>query len=157
MTMLFNASALTTYLLVVAATIDAVTAGPSKYQLQNDLHTAASGSWHKYVRSPPTNIVHPVAIVSSLTTGNVTNPNGLLHPGHGPTILSRNTAPDGKESERPSIVIDFGQNIVGYLSVSFAGASNNTPGVQLAFSETLEYLTDKCDFTRGYNVSSWSP
>lgn len=52
-----------------------------------------------------------------------------------------------------SVVVDFGKVVVGYLSISFAGASSNSPGLRLAFSESTEYLTDLSDFTRSYNVS----
>jgi len=52
----------------------------------------------------------------------------------------------------PSVVVDFGMPVVGFLSISFAGASSNRPGIRLAFSEMTEYLTDVSDFTRSYNV-----
>ncbi len=55
-------------------------------------------------------------------------------------------------SSPPSVVVDFGQPVVGFLSISFAGASSNNIGVRLAFSESTEYLTDVSDFTRSYNV-----
>jgi len=106
-----------------------------------------ASSWQQYVRAPSSNIIPPAKVVSY--TGNITNPNALLASGGAVTTLSRPTATD----ESPMIVIDFGQNTVGYLSIDFAGASNNTPGIRLAFSETLEYLTNLSDFSRSYNVS----
>jgi hypothetical protein len=48
----------------------------------------------------------------------------------------------------PSITLDFGKVVVGYPRISFAGASGDNPGVRLAFSETLQYLSDRSDFTR---------
>ena len=48
----------------------------------------------------------------------------------------------------PSVTLDFGKVVVGYPKVDFAWASDNHPGVRLAFSETLQYLTDRSDFTR---------
>ncbi|MFD3563654.1 alpha-L-rhamnosidase C-terminal domain-containing protein [Streptomyces sp. NPDC058686] len=48
----------------------------------------------------------------------------------------------------PSVTIDFGKVVVGYPKVDFAWASDNHPGVRLAFSETLQFLTDRSDFTR---------
>lgn len=48
----------------------------------------------------------------------------------------------------PSVVLDFGKVVVGYPHVRFAWASANSPGVRLAFSETLQYLSDRSDFTR---------
>lgn len=48
----------------------------------------------------------------------------------------------------PSVTIDFGKVVVGYPEVDFCRASDNSPGVRLAFSETLQYLTERSDFTR---------
>ncbi|MFH8734357.1 MULTISPECIES: alpha-L-rhamnosidase-related protein [unclassified Streptomyces] len=48
----------------------------------------------------------------------------------------------------PSVTLDFGKVVVGYPMVDFASASDNHPGVRLAFSETLQFLTDRSDFTR---------
>jgi hypothetical protein len=55
------------------------------------------------------------------------------------------------DTEIPTIVLDFGINVVGYLDITFGGASDNSPGLRLAFSETTTYLTDLSDFTRSYN------
>lgn len=107
-------------------------------------------SWHRYVRSPVSNIVKPVGIVSDGTIGNVSRPNGLVD-GRGPTILSRNDEGD----LLPTVVVDFGQNVVGILSLEFSGSQNvsaGLPGLRLAFSETMEYLTNRSDFTRSDNA-----
>src|SRR5271166_5071096 len=73
-------------------------------------------SWEQYIRAPQNRIVYPVAIVPGSIHGNVTNPNALLAPGGGVTILSRaaNSTGGGKV---PSIVVDFGQPVVGFLSI----------------------------------------
>ncbi len=52
------------------------------------------------------------------------------------------------DDDIPRVVVDFGKVVVGYPHVSFSSASGNSPGVRLAFSETLEFLTDRSDFTR---------
>jgi len=57
----------------------------------------------------------------------------------------------------PSITLDFGKVVVGYPKVTFAGASDNKPGVRLAFSETTQFLTDSSDFTRSFNGDSITP
>ena len=57
----------------------------------------------------------------------------------------------------PSITVDFGKVVVGYPKISCAGASANTPGVELAFSETTQYLTNVSDFTRSDNGDSITP
>jgi hypothetical protein len=130
-----------------------------EYQFQGQLGSNAPDDWQKYVRSPSTQIIHPKIIVANYTLGNVTNPDGLLT-GHGKTILTR-PAPGSNGSSAaesiPTIVVDFGQNIAGYLSIKFAGASNSTPGlpgIRLAFSESIQYgyLTDVSDFSRSDNV-----
>ncbi|KAH8816542.1 Six-hairpin glycosidase-like protein [Xylogone sp. PMI_703] len=110
-------------------------------------------SWTKYVRSPPSTLIHPVKILSQYTLGNVTNPTGLLSTGSGSTVLSR-ASPNYTS---PTIVIDFGQNVAGWLSINFTGASKNGPGLRLAFSESLEYLTNTSDFTRSYNGDTITP
>jgi hypothetical protein len=52
------------------------------------------------------------------------------------------------DDEIPRVVVDFGKVVVGYPNISFASASANSPGVRVAFSETLQFLTDRSDFTR---------
>ncbi|MFD8811406.1 discoidin domain-containing protein [Streptomyces sp. NPDC059627] len=48
----------------------------------------------------------------------------------------------------PSVTVDFGKVVVGYPQIRFTSASDNSPGVRLAFSETRQFLTDRSDFTR---------
>jgi hypothetical protein len=48
----------------------------------------------------------------------------------------------------PRVVVDFGKVVVGHPHLRFASASAGNPGVRLAFSETLQFLTDRSDFTR---------
>ena len=128
----------------------------ASYDGQTQLASEAPDDWQKYVRSPSNRIVYPARIVANYTQGNVTNPQGLLT-GKGSTLFTRTqsaTTPD----VTPSVVVDFGQNIAGYLSISFGGSYNSTPGrpgIRLAFSETLEFLGNQTsDFSRGYNVRS---
>lgn len=107
---------------------------------------AGEPSWHQYVRSPSSNTVKAAKIIPSETRGNVSDPDGLVT-GKSTTVFSRSS----KEEEIPSIVVDFGQDVVGLLQVSFAASHNTTeglPGLRLAFSETLEYLSNRSDYTR---------
>lgn len=111
--------------------------------------------WHKYVRSPSDSLLKPQSILSANTTGNVTNPDGLLGGNGSPTILTRNEG----DTSVPSLVVDFGQNAVGIVSITFAGSSNSSkglPGLKLAFSETQQYLTNVSDFTRSDNMAAVS-
>ncbi|KAJ5125473.1 hypothetical protein N7526_007650 [Penicillium atrosanguineum] len=111
---------------------------------------AGDDSWHRFVRSPSSPILKPYSILSANTTGAVINPSGLLDGNGNPTVLTRNEGDDV-----PSLVVDFGQNVVGIVSISFAGSTNSSegyPGLKLAFSETQQYLTNTSDFTRSDNL-----
>ena len=129
--------------------------GAAPYEGQTQLTPESPDDWQKYVRSPPNRIVHPTRIVANYTQGNITNPQGLLT-GKGSTLFTRTQSSNTAFPDlAPTVVVDFGQNIAGYLSISFGGSYNSTPGrpgIRLAFSETLEYLTGTSDFSRGYNV-----
>lgn len=107
-------------------------------------------SWQQYVRAPSSTTLAPVRWLPQYSHGNITNGDGIV--GSGVTTLARHTASD----EVPSIVLDFGQNYAGVLSIDFAGAaaaqaSSALPGLALAFSESLECLTNRSDFTRSDN------
>lgn len=111
-------------------------------------------SWWKYIRGPFSNTISPVRLLSKHTSGNISNPEGLLS--GGTTTLARNS-PD---ESIPSLVLDFGRNYAGVLSIDFAGAepsgqgllnTTSLPGITLAFSETLQFLTNRSDFTRSDN------
>jgi hypothetical protein len=105
---------------------------------------AQNTSWHRYIRSPDTALVSPSRILS--IENNVTNADFLLNTNSSFTTLSRSDA-----ESAPSITIDFGLNIVGFPIFTFAGASSNSPGIRVAFSETLQFLGDRSDFTRSDN------
>ncbi|MFD9004580.1 alpha-L-rhamnosidase C-terminal domain-containing protein [Streptomyces sp. NPDC059582] len=51
-------------------------------------------------------------------------------------------------AEVPSVTVDFGKVVVGWPRIRFTSASDDSPGVRIAFSETKEFLTDRSDFTR---------
>lgn len=110
-----------------------------------------STSWHRYVRATSSDVIRPFAVLEEYSMGRVRNHQGLIA-GDEPTVLER----PGRLDEVPSVVVDFGMNTVGVLSIDFAGAEGaegSLPGVRLAFSETLEHLGNNSDFTRSYNVS----
>ncbi|MGY0021772.1 alpha-L-rhamnosidase-related protein [Streptomyces sp. YJ-C3] len=57
--------------------------------------------------------------------------------------------PEAVEAVRPpSVTLDFGKVVVGHPRIRFSGASDNSPGVRVAFSETQQFLTERSDFTR---------
>lgn len=118
---------------------------------KREIALGGGSNWHKYVRSPATSIVKPKAILAANTTGDVANPNGLLDSHGSPTVLTRK----GSDDKVPSVVVDFGQNVVGIVYINFAGSTNSSegfPGLKLAFSETQQFLTNTSDFTRSDNM-----
>ncbi|KAI0526371.1 Six-hairpin glycosidase-like protein [Xylaria bambusicola] len=120
---------------------------PAVFVWSSPIRAADSPSWHQYVRAPTSAIVRPVTILSNHTRGNVDSADGLVT-GSATTVFTR---VDGSD-EIPTVVVDFGQNVVGQLLLEFAGSTNGSsgafPGVRLAFSEALEYLTERSDYTR---------
>ena len=116
----------------------------------------SGNSWQRYLVGLTTRQVLPSKILSF--DGNVTNPDGLLPGSQAGTILTRSApSSDGSIKAAPTIVMDFGTDTVGFLQIAFNGASNNTPGIRLAFSETQEYLTNISDFTRSDNGDQITP
>jgi hypothetical protein len=107
-------------------------------------------NWHQYVRAPSSTTVYPKKVLS--TQGNVTNAQALIQ-NHGVATLSRPKTSD----TIPYIELDFGINIVGFPKISFAGASDNLPGVRVSFSESTEYLSNASDFTRSDNGQTITP
>ncbi|EKD12592.1 alpha-L-rhamnosidase [Drepanopeziza brunnea f. sp. 'multigermtubi' MB_m1] len=136
-------------------------AGSYQWQDQRPLIDIGTGeSWQKYVRSPPSAVVRPSRVLGTLTRGNVTNAEGLLT-GKGSTILTRtlpksaSMAADASDVP-PAVVVDWGQNMAGFVSIKFGGSFNTTPGlpgIRLAFSETLQFLSNRSDFSRSDNIA----
>ncbi|KAI2630856.1 glycoside hydrolase family 78 protein [Hypoxylon sp. NC1633] len=107
-------------------------------------------SWHKYIRAPPSSNVKPKAVLDAYTLGKVVNADALIT-GDDITTLTRAEG----DADVPTVVLDFGQNIVGQLEIDFASSTNSSdgfPGLKLSFSEALEFLGDRSDFTRSDNA-----
>ncbi|KAK8031908.1 hypothetical protein PG990_001642 [Apiospora arundinis] len=110
--------------------------------------------WHKYVRAPSTRLVTPKVVLTNYTLGNVTGVEGLID-GKSVALLTRSQNSSGTDDIPPTIVLDFGQNVVGLLKINFTSAGSfdsGYPGLRLIFSETKEFLTNKTDFTRSDNA-----
>jgi hypothetical protein len=109
-----------------------------------------SSSWHKHIRAPSSKTVAPIRVTS--VEGNVSHPEGCIN-GDRPAVLSRLNHYD----DIPRFIVDFGQNYAGYLNIKLEGRTDSPtrrPGLRLAFSETLEFLTNRSDFTRSDNADS---
>lgn len=144
---------LTTFLLLVST-------GPVSSRPQHPARLTSSinipsdpDNWKHYVRGPSDHVIRPISVDALPARGHVLNLQGLVD-GSAPTVLVRSNNTD----EVPSIVVDFGMNTVGILSIEFdaddgvEGPEDGLPGLRLAFSETIQHLSDKSDFTRSFNV-----
>ncbi|KAI0013964.1 glycoside hydrolase family 78 protein [Xylariaceae sp. FL0662B] len=111
-------------------------------------------SWHRFVRAPAASIVRPKAILSEHTLGRVVNPDGLITNAYTTVLLRKEDS-----APKPALTLDFGQNVVGLLSIDFAGSVNGSaqgfPGLKLYFSETLDFLANRSDFTRSDNAGQF--
>lgn len=141
----------TLFVFVLSVTLTAANTAPRRRGVEPRLSNDTS--WQQYVRAPSSTTVTPVSYLQNYSSGNITNPDGMV--GDGVTTLTRTDS----SQDVPSIVLDFGQNHAGVLSINFANTSapadtTAVPGLLLAFSETLEYLTNRSDFTRSDNQAA---
>lgn len=71
-------------------------------------------SWKRFVRGPSEHIIQPISVNVLPTVGHVINLQGLVDRS-APTVLMRMNITD----EVPSVIVDFGLNTVGILSIEF--------------------------------------
>ncbi len=86
------------------------------------------GRWQHYVEGPASSSVAPVAVVS--TSGDVSNPDALLHPGRGVTTLTRTAADTGATD----VLVDYGKD-VGGLPYFVVAAETGAPDLHVSYSE----------------------
>ena len=105
---------------------------------------AAATPWSQYMLSPSSRTLAPVAIFK--TVGTVQNPNNLL---------TGNTAMmSGRGSH---VVLDFGKEVGGFVSLDFPAAGSSGESVGLAFTESSEYVGPISDGSNaGLNVGASS-
>ncbi len=89
-----------------------------------------------YNESPTTRTVAPTSIYT--VSGSVSNPNNLLS--GQPTRLSGNNS---------YVVVDFGKEVGGIVTLTFAGSSDNNQSVGLAFSESSNNVGINSDASNG--------
>src|SRR5579859_6200560 len=95
----------------------------------------AASKGDPYNFAPPTRVVVPIAVLS--TSGSVSNPTAVLS--GKPTTLAGTGA---------QIVLDFGKEVGGILSLQFGGASGN-PTLGVAFSESSLHVGPNSDNSAG--------
>lgn len=97
--------------------------------------STSTPSWRTYVEAPKSPNVKPVS--AKVLSGNVTNPRGITTAGSGTTTLTV-----GRNGKPATILLDYGKDVSGtpWVNVRRYGNSGSLPSLQLAFSETREYL-----------------
>jgi Bacterial alpha-L-rhamnosidase 6 hairpin glycosidase domain len=105
--------------------------------------TGSAGATHtraeisaKYNYAPATRTVHPVAVFK--TNGSVVNAQNVLN--GDATAITGNGA---------YIVLDFGKEVGGIITLTFAAASDASQSVGLAFSESATYAGPSSDQSNG--------
>jgi alpha-L-rhamnosidase len=99
----------------------------------------ASPDWQQYVETPTSRNIHPAAVVS--TSGDVSDPAALTHPGGGQVATLTRTASDTGATD---IVLDYGKDIGG-LPEFTVSAESGSPTLEAGYSEALEFLTPTGD------------
>jgi hypothetical protein len=118
---------------IVFALTAAALAGPPA-----DASAAPPGPWDALNYSPTSRTVKPTAVHA--TTGNVANPQNVL-----------NGQPTRISGAGSSLVLDFGKEVGGLVTLSFGAASDGGQRVGLAFSESSLYAGTASDASSGGN------
>jgi hypothetical protein len=95
------------------------------------------GDWQPYVLAPSSHTVQPVSVLAAYPrSGSITgNPDAVL--GHGGTVRLTST---GGTTGSPLLIIDFGKEVAGSVSVQVTGASATRPVLHACFSESKEEM-----------------
>ncbi|MCD9021537.1 hypothetical protein [Cohnella silvisoli] len=94
--------------------------------------TASAAVWDQYNLAPTTRTVSPISIYA--TNGTVQNPNNIIT-GGAALILGAGSY----------VVLDFGKEVGGIITVNFPEASSNNESVGLAFSESSDNVGTNSD------------
>lgn len=88
-------------------------------------------AWQRYVEGPRKVDVTPVRVVS--TSGPVTNPGALVHPGTGTTTLTMTAG-----GAAPTVLLDYGEDTGGLPYFTVTGSSG-APVMHVSYSEAEQY------------------
>jgi len=97
---------------------------------------AHAGVWDQYNYAPASRTVGPVSVFT--TSGTVINPNNVLH-GDATAIVGNGAF----------VTLDFGKEVGGYVTLTFAAASDTAQSVGLAFAESSLYVGPESDRSNG--------
>ncbi|CCF84202.1 alpha-L-rhamnosidase-related protein [Nitrolancea hollandica] len=110
-----------------------------------------SSALARYVLAPPTRQVLPVSIEQVQENGGrVEQAEGLLARGGEAARIERTPGSD------PTIVVDFGQNVSGLLTISTSGSTS--PELRVAVSESRAFLGKDSDLSwEDHHTYAWRP
>jgi hypothetical protein len=96
------------------------------------------GDWRAYVLSPRDRTLAPAAVADAQPRqGSITgDPAGALRAGGAAVRLTSTGARTGS----PLLVLDFGQEVAGKVSVRLSGASDPAPALHACFSESRRFM-----------------
>ena len=97
---------------------------------------AATNPWDAYNYAPTTRTLKPVSIYQS--SASVSNPTNLL--------MGQSTRLNGGGA---SVTVDFGKEVGGIITLTFAGSSDANQSLGLAFSESSLYVGTSSDASNG--------
>ncbi len=97
---------------------------------------ATSAPWDQYNLAPSSRTVGPVSVFTA--SGSIVNPSSVLS-GQPTTIMGNNSY----------IVLDFGKEVGGYISLTFSASSGSNESVGIAFSESSLYVGTNSDSSNG--------
>ncbi|HEX8008744.1 MAG TPA: alpha-L-rhamnosidase C-terminal domain-containing protein [Trebonia sp.] len=95
------------------------------------------GDWQPYVLAPSSHTVKPVRVLAAYPrSGAITGSTSAVL-GHGGTVRLTDT---GGTTASPLLIIDFGKEVAGQVSVQVTGASATRPALHACFSESREEM-----------------
>jgi len=95
------------------------------------------GDWQPYVLAPSGHTVRPTRVLAAYPRGgSITGSSGAVL-GHGGTVRLTST---GGTASSPLLIIDFGKEVAGRVSVHVTGASGTRPALHACFSESREEM-----------------
>jgi hypothetical protein len=132
---LLAAAASLPLLVTAGAAASAPPSSPQASPWTDSSYQPKPGDWQPYVLAPSGHTVKPASVLAAYPrSGSITgNTSAVL--GRGGTVRLTST---GGTSSSPLLIIDFGKEVAGNVSVQVTGASATRPTLHACFSESRE-------------------
>ncbi len=97
-----------------------------------------AGHWRNYVLAPSNHTLYPVAVFAAKPRlGQIHGDPSLLLNGKRATVTMTSV---GDRTKSPLLILDFGKDVEGKISLQVLAASSSRPTLHLCFSESREYM-----------------